>query len=51
MTPLPQEEDPNVLIDAEIESRLFDERFLNMETDEMNQYNFEMRPYLYPDVD
>ena len=42
--------DPNVEIDRIIEERLFDEKFSNRELDEM-QYNFEMRPYIYPDVE
>jgi hypothetical protein len=47
---LPQEEDPNVLIDDEIERRLFDERFMFHEQRELlNQFEYEMMPYLSPD--
>jgi hypothetical protein len=47
---LPQEEDPNVLIDAEIERRLFDREFTFRELDEnQSQYNYEMMPYISPD--
>jgi hypothetical protein len=44
---LPQEEDSNIAIDIIIEDRLFDERFGNHEQFELlNQYNFEMMPYI-----
>jgi hypothetical protein len=58
MTPLPQEEDdnydPNVDIDKIIEDKLFDNRYSfqeHMTDEERHQYNFEMRPSLYPDVE
>ena len=47
--PLPQEEDPNVLVDQEIMDRLFDERFDQLLDRENDQYNYEMLPYLSPD--
>ena len=49
--PLPKEEDDNVIIEQEIMDRLFDERFNFYNDEELNQYNFEQRPYIYPDVE
>jgi hypothetical protein len=47
---LPQEEDPNIIVDRIIEDRLFNPMFTFREQDEMmNQYNYEMMPYIYPD--
>jgi hypothetical protein len=50
-SPLPEDDnyDPNVDIEQEIYDRLFTYR----EQDDLvsSQYNFEMRPYIYPDVE
>jgi hypothetical protein len=47
---LPQEEDSNVIVDGIIEDRLFNPMFTFREQDEMmNQYNYEMMPYISPD--
>jgi hypothetical protein len=54
MTPFPKDDDRdfNPEIDQIIEDKLFDNRyaFQNHMTEE-DQFNFEMRPYIYPDVD
>jgi hypothetical protein len=55
MTPFPKDDDRdfNPEIDQIIEDKLFDNRYVFgiPVDDEMYQYNFEMRPYIYPDVE
>jgi hypothetical protein len=54
MTPFPKDDDRdfNPEIDQIIEDKLFDNRYAFQEhMTEEDQYNFEMRPYLYPDVE
>jgi hypothetical protein len=57
MTPFPKDDDRdfNPEIDQIIEDKLFDNRYAfrehMTEDDFLSQYNFEMRPYIYPDVE
>jgi hypothetical protein len=54
MTPLPEDDniDHNIKIDEIIEDKLFDRRYVfGMPLEEDYQYSFEMRPYIYPDVE
>jgi hypothetical protein len=56
-SPLPEDDniDHNIKIDEIIEDKLFDNRYAfrehMTEDDFLSQYNFEMRPYIYPDVE
>jgi hypothetical protein len=52
-SPLPQEEDPNVLIEQEIFDRLFNDREPFDIHAPLWEENFgeEMRPYIYPDAE